>query len=1064
MVRFYNWVGFSLLFMLSCGNPININTPKVTDVEVTKARFDDQLIVEGKRFNNIKAVSLSDPKTGQIIKKFKVVRYDDDEIIGEQLDYNKIPIPNLLNLLIDTAQGQSVIPVQFSINANSVYTGAIQNGAITPTKFKGITANPTIPSVLSYNPATDNFFFATPSGGGGGGSGVDEIYRGDGIVGDGSIATGTVDITVNVGETGNSTLTFIPYFSNDNAIVLDSLVNANTRLLFDDGSEQVSLSFYNGLFRINDESVTLPAQGGDLLTIEASNGRVDILGELYVASQTVCLANGTGCPTGIQPITGVPPIIVSLSEISADTGTAPGQLVQLEAPVGTATVGSLPAVDGSKLLNNVTKVIALDGITVSNGGIGQVEIGLAPAGSTGSAQPWDPALEDISNITYPPVDGEMIIGASGTYVGQSGATLRASMGLAIGSDVQAWDQDLETIAGFAPTQGQYIIANAAGDWTLGNTGVCGPGYVMTGLGPTISCSDNSFIFKNRETQWYETSANGTNYLAFTAPAALVGTTIWTLPDGDGVAGTVLTTDGLGQLSWGTGNGDVRGPASAIIGQVAVFSTTTGKNITNAPLLVTDIVARTTTPVIGGHLPEYNGTTGSSIQDSGIVAANVVTNAGASPIGNLPSFTGTGKAVQDSTIPAANVVTMIAPGTGNYILGSALGLKTATESNILITNVPTMAANATGTYQPILSAANNTKTLISASYSIPAGVCPNGQILKSDGNNFICGTDTDTPPPVLSVFTRTGAVTAQAGDYTATLITSLPTGGVSATTVQGAITELDAEKLALVGGDMTGTIRSAAPIALQVGPYGAAAGNTGEIHYLELAGNGIQYVGFKAPDSINTNVIWTLPDVIGNNGQVLTTVGGGILSWTLPGSAGVGDVVGPTSSTDNAIARFDLTTGKLIQNSVVTISDTGDLFGISAFNSTGNFTVTGNGSFTGDLSARSYTNNSDRSLKKDIKPFTGASSIVDKLMPVTFRWKNDDDKQVIGLIAQDLEKVVPEVVSKSNQKGNIVRSYDLGQVLILTLEALKETREELKQTQNELKIIREKVKELEKSKI
>jgi len=38
--------------------------------------------------------------------------------------------------------------------------------------------------------------------------------------------------------------------------------------------------------------------------------------------------------------------------------------------------------------------------------------------------------------------------------------------------------------------------------------------------------------------------------------------------------------------------------------------------------------------------------------------------------------------------------------------------------------------------------------------------------------------------------------------------------------------------------------------------------------------------------------------------------------------GSGDVVGPASATDNAIARFDGVTGKLIQNSNVTISDTG----------------------------------------------------------------------------------------------------------------------------------------------
>lgn len=40
--------------------------------------------------------------------------------------------------------------------------------------------------------------------------------------------------------------------------------------------------------------------------------------------------------------------------------------------------------------------------------------------------------------------------------------------------------------------------------------------------------------------------------------------------------------------------------------------------------------------------------------------------------------------------------------------------------------------------------------------------------------------------------------------------------------------------------------------------------------------------------------------------------------------GSGDVVGPDGATDNAIARFDLATGKLIQNSLATVSDTGSI--------------------------------------------------------------------------------------------------------------------------------------------
>ena len=42
----------------------------------------------------------------------------------------------------------------------------------------------------------------------------------------------------------------------------------------------------------------------------------------------------------------------------------------------------------------------------------------------------------------------------------------------------------------------------------------------------------------------------------------------------------------------------------------------------------------------------------------------------------------------------------------------------------------------------------------------------------------------------------------------------------------------------------------------------------------------------------------------------------------------GDVVGPSSATDNAVARYDSTTGKLLQNSVVTVGDTGAVSGVT----------------------------------------------------------------------------------------------------------------------------------------
>ena len=64
-----------------------------------------------------------------------------------------------------------------------------------------------------------------------------------------------------------------------------------------------------------------------------------------------------------------------------------------------------------------------------------------------------------------------------------------------------------------------------------------------------------------------------------------------------------------------------------------------------------------------------------------------------------------------------------------------------------------------------------------------------------------------------------------------------------------------------------------------------------------------------------------------------------------GTIGTGDVVGPASATDNAVVRFDGTTGKLVQNSAVTVADTtGDITGgkyngLTVTTTTGTLTIT-----------------------------------------------------------------------------------------------------------------------------
>lgn len=66
---------------------------------------------------------------------------------------------------------------------------------------------------------------------------------------------------------------------------------------------------------------------------------------------------------------------------------------------------------------------------------------------------------------------------------------------------------------------------------------------------------------------------------------------------------------------------------------------------------------------------------------------------------------------------------------------------------------------------------------------------------------------------------------------------------------------------------------------------------------------------------------------------------------------VADLVGPTSSTDNAITRFDGTTGKLVQNSSVTIDDNGKVTGKASASTP--YVTSGSGTINLDCALYNY---------------------------------------------------------------------------------------------------------------
>ena len=78
---------------------------------------------------------------------------------------------------------------------------------------------------------------------------------------------------------------------------------------------------------------------------------------------------------------------------------------------------------------------------------------------------------------------------------------------------------------------------------------------------------------------------------------------------------------------------------------------------------------------------------------------------------------------------------------------------------------------------------------------------------------------------------------------------------------------------------------------------------------------------------------------------------------------------------------------------------------------------GNADLQIDTNGKIVVNASDRRLKKNIVYLDSAIDKINELKPCTFEWKEDEkNSTVIGLIAQDVEKVIPEAVFINKSSG------------------------------------------------
>ena len=107
--------------------------------------------------------------------------------------------------------------------------------------------------------------------------------------------------------------------------------------------------------------------------------------------------------------------------------------------------------------------------------------------------------------------------------------------------------------------------------------------------------------------------------------------------------------------------------------------------------------------------------------------------------------------------------------------------------------------------------------------------------------------------------------------------------------------------------------------------GSTAARFAELHVdaIDLNGTTIDGADGLADPNAPRIVFWH--DSVGEIGWLEVGSGLSITGTTLTATGGgSGDVVGPASAADNAIVRFDGTTGKVVQNSGVTITDAGEV--------------------------------------------------------------------------------------------------------------------------------------------
>ena len=180
---------------------------------------------------------------------------------------------------------------------------------------------------------------------------------------------------------------------------------------------------------------------------------------------------------------------------------------------------------------------------------------------------------------------------------------------------------------------------------------------------------------------------------------------------------------------------------------------------------------------------------------------------------------------------------------------------------------------------------------------------------------------------------------------------------------------------------------------------------------------------------------------------------GIGAFPFTGSAAVSGTLLVTGSSTLALRVTGSTalTGSLFVSGAVSASagfsgsfqgDGSDLTGVGGFPHTGSADITGSLLVTGSAFVTSLTETSALRYKKYVKDLNSETDNIYQLRPVHFRWR-DDNRKDYGLIAEEVEKIYPDLVTKGDNGDALGISYTkLTALLVKTIQELTDRVEKL----------------------